>query len=157
MLWTENTCSASESQSARGLSRQWWCSAWETTHPHRLMLQPFQLTSCFMLGREHHTVRHKAELLGVRGHRFCGTTQRFYVPTARRLQRAAALFGLLHVVCIKLWHGAYLDSHIFTTGFAVTSQHMEIVCPSAWFLFYSPQGLLRGPLLPTGPNTFYAG
>lgn len=73
------------------------------------------------------------------------------------LQRAAALFGLLHVVCIKLWHAAHLDSHIFTTGFVVTSQHMEIVCPSAWFLFNSPRGLLRGPLLPTGPNTFYTG
>lgn len=72
-------------------------------------------------------------------------------------EAAAALFGLLHVICIKLWHGAYLDSHIFTTGFAVTSQHMEIVCPSAWFLFNSPQGLLRGPQLPTGPNTFYTG
>lgn len=155
MLWTENTCSTSESQSARGLSRQRWCSAWETTHPHRLMLQPFQLTSCFMLGRGHHTVRHKGELFWVRGHRFLGTTPWFYVPTARPLQRAAALFGLLHVVCIKLWHGACLDSHIFTT--VSRSLHSTCVCPSAWFLFNSPQGLLRGPLLPTGPNTFYTG
>lgn len=93
----------------------------------------------------------------VQGHWFCGTIQSFYATTARPLQWAAELFGLLHVFCIKLCQlGIFRFSH-FHNGFCGHITADGNCLPPAWFLFNSPQGLLRGPLLPTGPNTFYTG
>lgn len=46
-----------------------------------------------------------------------------------------------------------LVSHIFTKGFVVRAD--EGFVPPVWFLLSAPEGLLRGPPLPTGPNTFY--
>lgn len=66
----------------------------------------------------------------VQGHWFCGTIHSFYARTARPLQNYLVYCMSFVSNCVN-W--VYLDSHIFTTGFAVTSQQMEIVCPRHGF------------------------
>lgn len=122
-------------------------------HPYRLISWPFQLTSCFILGHGHHTVRHKgclveSEATGSVGLNSCGTIQSFYTTTAKLLQWAAALLGLLHALCIKLCRWVYLDSHVFTMGFAVTSQQMWIVFPQyglCWTVLRGFSGPFNSP------------
>lgn len=113
-----------------------------------------QLTSCFMLGRGHHTVRHKgcpveSKATGTVG--FNSTWDNsvvLYHKNKACIHCAAALFGLLHVLCIKLCCWVFFaDSHIFTMGFVVSSQQMWIVCPGMVFVERS-SGASPGPSTP---------
>lgn len=141
---TESTCSMSKSQIARDLSRQRRWSAWEKIHPCRLMSQPLQLTSCFLPGRGHHTVCHRSH----------GT---FHATECPRKLQSDWLY------CLSFLYQAasrrtFRFLHYHDSSFVATSQHMKTTSSlAAWFLFNGPQGLLPGPQLPTGPNTFYTG
>lgn len=97
------------------------------------MSRPFQLTSCFTLGRGHHTVRHKGSPVESKA---TGSVGQFSHFMPQQQGRCSGLQNYL-VYCMSFVSNCvnwvYLDSHIFTTGFAVTSQQMEIVCPRHGF------------------------
>ena len=72
---------------------------------------------------------------GCVGLRSCRIMNPLSTTTTRRLlEGAAALFDLMQASFIKLCCRVYfLDSHIFTLGFVVSSQQMWSVCP--WYGF----------------------